>query len=67
MVRQLARKLMTLAEMKAEIDAGAGQDSVFKRHRVFFREEAATAQALRRWNAAMLAAALDRCGMPSGR
>jgi DNA polymerase-3 subunit delta len=59
-LRQLARRLMTLAEMKAEIDAGAGQDSVFKRHRVFFREEAATAQALRRWNAAMLAAALDR-------
>ena len=59
-LRQLARRLMTLAEMKADIDAGATQDSVFKRHRIFFREEAATAQALRRWNAAMLAAALQR-------
>lgn len=59
-LRLLARRLMTLAEMKAEIDAGATQDSVFKRHRIFFREEAATAQALRRWNAAMLAAALSR-------
>lgn len=59
-LRLLARRLMTLAEMKAEIDAGATQDTVFKRHRVFFREEAATAQALRRWNAAMLSAALLR-------
>lgn len=59
-LRLLARKLMTLAEMKAEIDAGATQDTVFKRHRIFFREEAATAQALRRWNAAMLATALVR-------
>ncbi|WP_271299818.1 DNA polymerase III subunit delta [Sphingomonas sp. CV7422] len=59
-LRLLARRLMTLAEMKAEIDAGAGQDSVFKRHRIFFREEAATAQALRRWTPAMLATALLR-------
>jgi DNA polymerase-3 subunit delta len=51
---------MTLADMKAEIDAGATQDTVFKRHRIFFREEQETAQALRRWNAAMLAAALSR-------
>ncbi len=59
-LRLLARRLMTLAEMKAEIDAGAAQDTVFKRHRIFFREEASTAQALRRWNPAMLATALMR-------
>jgi len=59
-LRLLARKLMTLAEMKAEIEAGATQDTVFKRHRIFFREEQVTAQALRRWNAAMLSAALGR-------
>lgn len=59
-LRLLARRLMTLAEMKADIDAGATQDIVFKRHRIFFREEQPTAQALRRWNAAMLAAALQR-------
>ena len=59
-LRLLARRLMTLAEMKAEIDAGASQDTVFKRHRVFFREEASTAQALRRWNPAMLSTALAR-------
>jgi DNA polymerase-3 subunit delta len=51
---------MTLAEMKAEIDAGATQDTVFKRHRIFFREEANTAQAIRRWNPAMLSTALTR-------
>nr|WP_208404137.1 DNA polymerase III subunit delta [Sphingomonas insulae] len=59
-LRLLARKLMTLADMKADIEAGASQDSVFKRHRIFFREEAATAQALRRWNPLMLSAALSR-------
>ena len=59
-LRLLARRLMTLAEMKAEIDAGASQDTVFKRYRVFFREEASTAQALRRWNPAMLSTALTR-------
>ena len=31
-----------------------------KRHRVFFREEAATARALARWTPVMLAEALDR-------
>ena len=59
-LRLLARRLMTLAEMKAEIDAGATQDTVFKRHRIFFREEANIAQALRRWNPTMLSAALTR-------
>ncbi|WP_210357490.1 MULTISPECIES: DNA polymerase III subunit delta [Sphingomonas] len=59
-LRLLARRLMTLAEMRADIDGGATQDSVFKRHRIFFREEAATAQALRRWTPAMLATALMR-------
>ena len=59
-LRLLARRLMTLAEMKAEIDAGATQDTVFKRHRIFFKEEAATGQALRRWTPAMLSTALTR-------
>lgn len=59
-LRLLARRLMMLAEMKAEIDAGATPDTVFKRHRIFFREEAAIGQALRRWTPAMLAAALSR-------
>ncbi|RZM12374.1 MAG: DNA polymerase III subunit delta [Sphingomonas sp.] len=59
-LRQLARRLATLAEMRAEIGRGEPVDAVMKRHRVFFREEAATARSLRRWTPAMLAEALAR-------
>ncbi|GGB38824.1 DNA polymerase III subunit delta [Sphingomonas metalli] len=59
-LRQIARRLVALAEMRAEIAAGDTPDAVMKRHRVFFREEAATARALRRWTPAMLADALAR-------
>lgn len=59
-LRQLARRFATLAEMRAEVDAGAPVQEVIKRHRVFFREETATAQALRRWPASALAAAHAR-------
>lgn len=48
-LRQLARRLGALAEMRADVAAGGDIGSVIKRHRVFFREEAATAIALRRW------------------
>lgn len=56
-LRQLARRLMTLSEMRGEIDRGAEPGAVMKRHRIFWKEEAATAAALRRWNAAALARA----------
>lgn len=59
-LRALARRLMTLAEMRADIDAGEPPAAVMKRHRVFFREEVATLAALRRWSPAMLAEALLR-------
>lgn len=59
-LRQLARRLTTLAEMRADVDAGEDMASVMKRHRVFFREEAATGHALARWSPAMLAAAHAR-------
>jgi len=59
-LRLLARRLIALAEMRGEIDGGAAVDAVLKRHRIFFREEAATTRALRRWSAPMLARALDR-------
>lgn len=59
-LRQIARRLTALGEMRSEIDRGEAVDVVMKRHRVFFREEAATARALRRWNPAMLADALAR-------
>lgn len=57
-LRQLQRRLLSLAAMRADLDRGEGVDTVMKRHRVFFREEQATAQALRRWPADQLARAL---------
>jgi DNA polymerase-3 subunit delta len=58
-LRQLARRLASLAEMRADVDAGQGVDAVMKKHRVFFKEEAATRSALGRWPAARLAVALE--------
>lgn len=60
LLRQIARRLIALAEMRAEIDRGDTADTVMKRHRIFYKEEAATARALRRWTPAMLATALSR-------
>lgn len=59
-LRQLARRLVALTEMRGDIDRGGEVGAVLKRHRVFFREEAATTRALRRWTPAMLTRALDR-------
>jgi DNA polymerase-3 subunit delta len=59
-LRQLARRLMTLAEMRGEVDRGDEIGGVMKRHRIFFREEAATSRALRRWSPTMLARGIDR-------
>lgn len=58
-LRGLARRLAALAEMRGEIAAGGDVGSVMKKHRVFFKEEAATGAALRRWSPAALARALD--------
>lgn len=59
-LRAVARRLLTLAEMRSEIDGGDSLDAAMKRHRIFRGEEAATARALRRWSPLMLAQALDR-------
>ena len=59
-LRQLARRLITLAQMRAEIDRGENPATVMKSHRVFFREEARTARTLRLWTPAMFARALGR-------
>ena len=59
-LRQLARRLTVLAEMRSDVDLGGEMGAVLKRHRVFFREEASTSRALRRWTPAMLARGLDR-------
>lgn len=58
-LRALARRLASLAEMRGEVAAGADVGGVMKRHRVFFKEEAATGAALRRWSPEALARALD--------
>lgn len=59
-LRGLVRRLISLAEMRAEIEAGASAEGVIERHRVFFREKASTARALRAWNSAGLSNAIDR-------
>ena len=58
LLRQLVRRLMTLADLRAEIDRGASVASVSER--VFFRERAVTARALRTWSPAQLDAAIGR-------
>ncbi|MBB3348088.1 DNA polymerase III subunit delta [Sphingomonas sp. BK069] len=58
LLRALGRRLLSLADMRAAIDSGEAVDQVMKRHRVFWREEASTAAALRRWRVPALAAAL---------
>jgi DNA polymerase-3 subunit delta len=60
LLRQLARRLLAVAEMRGEVEAGAGIDEVLEKHRIFFREKAATGRALKRWNATQLARAIDR-------
>ena len=57
-LRALARRLASLAEMKGEVVNGGDIAGVMKRHRVFFKEEAATSAALRRWSPQALARAL---------
>lgn len=58
LLRQLVRRLMTLAELRAEIDGGANANAVIER--VFFRERATTSRALRIWPAARISEAIDR-------
>lgn len=58
-LRALARRLASLAEMRAAVDAGEGAAQVVKRFRVFWREEGATIAALQRWNIARLTRALE--------
>lgn len=60
LLRGLVRRLMALAEMRADIDHGMSPAEVVKKHRVFFKEEAATIRALQRWNSPMLARAVER-------
>jgi len=60
LLRMLSRRLLALAELRGEVEAGATIDEVIEKHRIFFREKGATARALRRWNSAQLVRAIDR-------
>jgi DNA polymerase-3 subunit delta len=45
LLRSLSRRLLTLAELRGEVEAGATIDEVIEKHRIFFREKGATARA----------------------
>jgi DNA polymerase-3 subunit delta len=60
LMRQLARRLQGMADMRIDLDRGGDMEEVLEKHRVFFREKAATGRALRRWNSVQLARAIDR-------
>lgn len=60
LLRQLTRRLMTLAELRSDMDAGLGVEEAIEKHRIFFREKAGMQRALRRWDSAQLARAVDR-------
>jgi len=54
----LAEEGAALAELRGEIDGGANANTLIER--VFFRERATTARALRIWSSAKLNDAIDR-------
>ena len=58
LLRQLVRRLMTLAELRNEIDRGVGIAKATER--VFFRERTFITRALRIWTGAQLNEAIDR-------
>ena len=60
LLRQFVRKLMNLAAMRAEVDAGAEPTATVKKRRLHFREEASTLRLLQRWRAGEIATAIDR-------
>jgi DNA polymerase-3 subunit delta len=60
LLRQTVRKLMALAAMRAQVDAGKQPAGVVKATRVHFREEASTIRQVQRWKSIEIAAAIDR-------
>lgn len=59
LLRGLVRRLMALADMRGDVDKGATIAEVIERHRVFFREKAATSRALQTWSAKRIAQSID--------
>ena len=58
-LRALTRRLLMLAELRREADAGNDVGAAMKRHRVHFSQEAAVRASLSHWPARRIAAALD--------
>ena len=60
LLRQAVRKLMTLAAIRAEVDAGAKAVAAVKKRHVHFREEPMMIRLVQRWRAPDIARAIDR-------
>lgn len=60
LLRQIVRKLMTLAAMRAEVDGGKPAAAVVKARKVHFREEPGTIRQVQKWKSTDIAAAIDR-------
>lgn len=60
LLRQAVRKLMTLAAIRAEVEAGAQAAAAVKKRRLHFREEPGMIRLVQRWRAVDIASAIDR-------
>jgi DNA polymerase-3 subunit delta len=60
LLRQTVRKLMTLAALRGEVDAGSDPASAVKKRRLHFREEPGMIRLVQRWRSGDIAAAIDR-------
>jgi DNA polymerase-3 subunit delta len=58
-LRAAVRRLMTLAELAADVAGGRQVNEVIERHNIFFREKASTARALRTLTPARISEAID--------
>lgn len=60
LLRQMVRKLMTLAAIRVEVDAGGDVVATVKKRRLHFREEPGMIRLVQRWRATDIASAIDR-------
>ena len=60
LLRQIVRKLMSIAAMRAEVENGAEAIATVKKRRIHFREEAGTIRLVQRWRSGEIAAAIER-------
>lgn len=60
LLRQAVRKLLTLAAIRAEVEAGAQPAAAVKKRRLHFREEPGMIRLVQRWRPADIAAAIAR-------